>query len=392
MACLRFRSLRALAALALAFPALAQQFPSNPTTAQQCEYANEQAQALANQYHARGGQYLERRDAVSRQRGASCRPGNNYDACTAPYDAQSRQYNNLAGEAFAERDRIIRAARAPFQQCMQIARAHEQQVEQQKQLAQENLRRQQQAQAEARRDNQARADAADRQRAAARNEPRIVQTPQMAAQLQEQARAEARRDQIEANIQTGMALKSLYGKYTGAKEFAADPDSGVIAGKFTDRAIDKGNDLRRDALGQSLNPQGYKNEAIDKAFESASKEGARIDRYRDTSPVASQMREDANAGIQAAFNNADGQLNNTINSMDELASPSPPSGNYAQPAEQQLQQPDQVDSLDQLADATPRSPNDACKLLAGTAASQCLANQCQLPQFRSHSLCRRTLQ
>lgn len=437
-----------LIAFGLALPALAMawQFPGRPVDADRECRPNDWS------YTDEGQEYVVKRDQGYKalDYGKSCdsryrAPSREWTAC---YSEGMRRQGQFVNEMNDYRSRAIARFNQARQQCVNVANQNARLLQQQKEQAAENQRQQQRANADAeRRQHEAQAEVARQQREqqnahnqaaakqqaewarlqsendarvrqqqaqaaqqaarqvpvppqraaqadpspfnpATRNEPRIVQTPQMAAQLQEQARAEARRDQIEANIQTGKALKSLYGTYTGAKEFAADPDSGVIADKLTDRAIDQGNDLRRDALGQALNPQGYKNEAIDNAFESASKEGARIDRYRDTSPVASQMREDANAGIQAVFNNTDGQLNNTINSLDELASPSSQSGNYAQPAQGPLEQADQVDSLDQLADAIPRSPNDACKLLAGTAASQCLANQCQLTQFTQHPTCR----
>jgi hypothetical protein len=485
---------RALLSMAVtwALPAFAQiQFPSNPQNTQQCEDAYARAKHLANQYHERAVAYIEQRNAVERQRRASCSglvgAGNNrYWQCVEPYDQRIKQIHVVTSEAFAERDRITRAAHQPYMSCMQMAKAHEHQVAEQKRIAEENQRRQHQAQQQAQQENERRQREADRAQreaqaenerrqreiqaqqerqqreyqaqmqrqnqaiaqqqqaqqqaiaeqqrrdyasrqqqaqqqqqqrqedrqarvvgaiealtaaTASRNEPRviaeippsgfepsrrIVQTPQMAAQ----SRLDSLQAETAVRQEEGKVLRDMATYTAGSYLYARDPDS-KLGEKGAEMALEAGASLRATGMDATFNRQGYSDPTINSAFEQAGKAGEQIDKYRGTSPVATQVREDAMAGTKSIFNNTAGQMNQMVSSLDQLSVPAP-SSSYSPPSSYSSGgSASQVTSLDQLAAAPLPSPADACKTIATTfARDQCVVDQCRLNRFQSHQICR----
>ena len=209
------------------------------------------------------------------------------DQATREYASAQRQCEAVARQNLA----LIKQQEDNHQRAQQQAaleRQRAQLAERENALAaarSEALRAQQQADLER----------ANRQQAQqARNDPRVVQTPQMQAQ----ARAEAEQRARAERAQEQQALRDVAGA--------------LLSGSRSH--------VRREWYDQTLNPAGTHDAAIDNAEEQARRQNANINRARQINPIATRTADNAYAATGAIANNAVGQLA----ALDTLNTPAPP--------------------------------------------------------------------
>lgn len=178
------------------------QVPLNPTSMAQCDSVERQWSALYRQQQQLANRGIEERNGIS-YTGACA--GN--DRCRAAYYQRHSELGQIIGRHQAERDRIEREGKALEQSCRNLARANEQQAQQQRQIVEENQRRVQQQQAL--QEQQARQQQAQEQQARqqqAQEQQRRQQQALLEQQQREASFAEQQRRQQLGNQQQQQAL------------------------------------------------------------------------------------------------------------------------------------------------------------------------------------------
>lgn len=230
---------------------------------------------------------------------------------------------------------------------------------------------------------------------AGRNEPRVVQTPEMRQAAEAQARADAANAQRLEALQTGQALRQIYDQAKDGRDTLTNPqEQANIAQRNVNRLTDAG---RRGAYDRSLNPNGYRDPGVDGAVTSAKEINSTVNRARGMPDVATRTANDAYAATGSVANNALGSFDQAMNNFNNSGSgssrssgsgsSSSSSGSSSGPMPR-VNAP--ISSLDGLQQAVV-TPEGACKSAAvGAARERCIADQCKLPQFQNHLQCRKT--
>ena len=383
-----------MAGLSLHGAASAQvQFPGNPTSISQCEAAMERATALYMNHSRLQDMYSAQRRQVDNQLSNSCRGSRDFSRCAEPYRQQMHVLYEKSSGHYQEYVRIKGEAVRQNNACRSVAHAHEQQAEQQRRMAEESRRAQERRVEEQRRNaeqnerrvqeenNRREYEARQRQahteqleaqrRQQERNQPRViaqtnpgyydnrnapqvVQTPQTrAAQLQEQQAAAQRQRQQETQA-LGDAMRNL-GEAMG------------------------GNTGRTDASGLMRHSAG------------AAETNAAINAGRGGSPVAGAI---GSAGIAAAgargtgaISTLDQSLAGVSSNVNEGARGGGSSTQYTARTPPSAPRAVLPEPPTQVASA-PASPETACGRRVLFALNQCMARECEKPQFKGHPQCR----
>lgn len=293
-------------------------FPGNPTSSMQCDAARRHGEQLAAAAHQRGVNDSNQAAGISRQRQSACRPGmGDYWGCVEPYDRAVSKLRQQTLAHYRERDRITAEVRQKNASCMTMARAQEKQ--------QGDLRRQQE-QAAARSDAMRRQQQADLERAnrqaaqpqrneprviaqtqpspynpATRNEPRQVQTPDMAVQ----ARAEQQRQAEVQRQREAQALRNV---------------ANQVAAALTGDARRAG-DARERITDQAFNPEGHQDSRVSASVEQVQAANRAMNRG---GPAVVQIQNDSLYAAGAANNNALGQLDSALASTNSGSQPQQP--------------------------------------------------------------------
>ena len=393
------------------------QFPGNPTSISQCEAAMERATALYMNHSRLQDMYSAQRKQVDNQLSNSCRGSRDFSRCAEPYRQQMHALYEKSSGHYHEYVRIKGEAVRQNNACRSVARAHEQQVEQQRAMAEENRRSQERRTEEQRRNaeqNERRAqeennrreyEARQRQANAAqleaqrvqqeRNQPRviaqtnpgyydnrnaqrIVQTPEQAArsraeaqqQLQQQQQAQLTRD----------ALTQL-GNMVDAASNPPNPQQPV--GPQMDRArrlAGENDEARRRMLDIPLNPQGHQNSQLNSTVRDVQEVNQRMNRG---GPAVTQIQNDAYAATGSVTNNALGQFDQAMSVTAQNAG----DGSRGSGASSQYVPRPTPQAPVQVASA-PASPETACGRRVLFALNQCMARECEKPQFKGHPQCK----
>jgi hypothetical protein len=274
--------------------------------------------------------------------------------------------------------------------------------------------------------------------AANRNDPRIVQTPQMQAQAKTEAAAAQEQQKIDQARVLRDTVTQLANAVVGTRAMdGSGVESNPVAKAGVKRLNNSADTARRDMFDAAVNPEGIKAPGLDRAVEAAQKENKAISTLRGTTPVATQMSNDALAATGTVINRNTGNLDSALKQIDSLGSIAPasrpaqvapsgagrtvqsvPSGAAAQegnrataasganraassldalnersanaPPQGNAATPQVVASLDQLdGPARVTSPEQVCSSVEITRQKECMVAQCKLTKFATHRLCKK---
>lgn len=391
--------------------ALAQiRFPSNPTSSAQCDAGAAQWKAMYRQHQELASQGIANRNRLHLSRDCA---GN--ERCRAQYYHQAGEYHKIISHHHQERDRIEREGRSAERACRTVAQAHERQAEQQRQVAEENRRMQERhaneqrrmAEANERRTREAYEENQRRQYAAQleqqrrqternqprviaqtnpgyydnRNAPRVVQTPQQAAQ----SRIEAQQRQQLQQQQEAQALRDVATQLTNMAEvIASPPDPRQPAAPQMDRGrrLAAENDAaRRRMLDTGLNPQGHQNAQLNSTVGNVQETNTRMNRG---GPVVTQIQNDAYAATGSVANSTLGQYDQAMANATTGAG----AGSGGNPSSSSQYVPQAVSPPPSQVASAPTTPETACGRRRFLAFNLCMARECEKPQFKGHAQCR----
>lgn len=408
-----------IATFSVCLPVMAQvQFPSNPTSTAQCDSPYEKANALSQQHHNQGALSGTQAGQVDRQGWANCRGlsdsynNRQWSQCINPYTARSRQLYDIASQHYRERDRIQQEARQLKNHCYQIAKAHEQQADNQRRVAEENQRRQHEAQLRQRAEAERQQREAERQQQLTENQRRHEEAERRQLAANARAREEAQQRYLEQQARQSGARAAEQNQprvvgqipqnsYSNEPRITKTPDYAAQAQAAAARAQEERKLAEAQALRDTLSnaastfrhPQNSNvNQQLTRAG-LASETNTAINAGRGGSPVAGAIGSSALATAGAKTAESLNQFNQASKQIDRFSTNDAPRPSAPQtPRSVAAYAPHQSDSLSNATTqpGLPASPKEACGKRVFLSLARCMAKQCEKGEYKSHAQCNST--